>query len=198
MEIVITSILAFVSTNIDDIFILTLFFGNKKFNSKEILTGQFLGILSLIVLSLIGSLVGLLVNEMYIGLLGLVPIYLGAKSLWHLQKVDDNKEDKIEKDIPAKRHHILAIAGVTIANGGDNIGIYIPLFASLTWINTTIMVAIFLVMTFLWCIIAKYFTTHPYVAQKVGQYGHVVTPFVLILLGCYILFESGAFALLNK
>lgn len=74
MEILITSVIAFTSTNLDDIFLLTLFYGNKEFKSKDIIAGQLLGISTLIAVSLIGSLIGLLVPQAYIGLLGLVPM----------------------------------------------------------------------------------------------------------------------------
>jgi cadmium resistance transport/sequestration family protein len=194
MEIFLTSIIAFVSTNIDDIFILALFFGNKKINDREIIAGQFLGIISLITISMIGSLIGLLLPQAYVGLLGIIPIYLGAKSLWNL--LHATGEDNENADVNSNRkNHILAVAGVTIANGGDNIGIYIPLFATLTWLDKGMMTIIFLVMTLLWCLMAKYFTTHPYVAKQIDKYGHIITPFVLILLGFYILYENGTFTM---
>ena len=66
----------------------------------------------------------------------------------------------------------------------------------MTSMNKIIMVTIFLAMTFLWCLAAKYFTKHPLVAKTVDKYGHIVTPFVLVLLGIYILYESGTFGLL--
>jgi cadmium resistance protein CadD (predicted permease) len=52
-------------------------------------------------------------------------------------------------------------------------------------------------MTSVWCMTARYFTKHPYVAKTVDRYGHVVTPFVLILLGIYIFMESNTSDLLN-
>src|SRR6187455_1575737 len=104
MEILVTSILAFVSTNIDDIFLLTLFFGNKKFRDKEIITGQFLGMLILIVASLAGSLLGLILKQEYIGLLGLFPIYLGMKGLLLQAK---NKNTEISNPgFQEKRNHL--------------------------------------------------------------------------------------------
>jgi cadmium resistance transport/sequestration family protein len=195
MEIVITSVIAFISTNIDDIFILTLFYGNKKFKDKEIIAGQFLGIIALISIGLIGSLVGLFIAPAYIGLLGLFPIYLGAKGIWGLMR-NTTEEDQNENENKGK-NNVLTVAGVTLANGGDNIGIYIPLFATLTWTNKLTMVTVFLIMTFLWCLAAKYLTKHPFVSKAVDKYGHFVTPFVLVLLGIYILYESETFVLLR-
>src|SRR5690242_12508420 len=92
MEIIITSVIAFVSTNIDDVFILILFYGNNKFKEREILVGQFLGIIALIAVSLIGSLIGLLIDPVYIGLLGLLPIYLGVKGIMSQFKNAGNDE----------------------------------------------------------------------------------------------------------
>src|SRR6185369_12676675 len=93
MEIFIASILAFVSTNVDDIFILILFFGNKKFKEREIIIGQFLGITALIATSLLGSLIGLVLQEAYIGLLGLIPLYLGIKGILVILKKEKQDED---------------------------------------------------------------------------------------------------------
>jgi cadmium resistance transport/sequestration family protein len=196
MEILITSIVAFVSTNIDDIFLLTLFYANNKFKEREIVTGQYLGIISLITISLIGALAGLLIDPAYVGLLGLVPLYLGAKGIWELMQNKEENYKIVNKADAQRNNNILTVAGVTFSNGGDNIGIYIPLFATLTWANKLVMVTVFLVMTLLWCLAAKYFVKHPYVAKTVERYGHVITPFVLVLLGLYILYESQSFELL--
>ena len=197
MEILLASFLAFVSTNVDDIFILTLFYGNKKYNDRDIVAGQFTGIISLIMISLVGSLAGLFFNQAYIGVLGLFPFYLGLKGIWELftKKTGDRRE--INEKNGTGNNKMLAVAGVTIANGGDNIGIYIPLFATLSWPNKITMISIFLVMTFVWCLTAKYLTSHPYVSKRVDKYGHMVSPFVLLFLGIYILYESNTFQLLR-
>lgn len=197
MEIFLTSLLAFVSTNIDDIFILTLFYGNRKYSDGNILAGQLIGIIFLISISLVGSLAGLFINKAYIGLLGLFPVYLGLKGIWDLlaRKAEDTRTP--DEQSGSRNSKMLAVAGVTIANGGDNIGIYIPLFATLMWLHKLIMIGIFLVMTFIWCLIAKYLTRHPYVFRQIDKYGHMVTPFVLVFLGIYILYESNSFQLLR-
>lgn len=196
MEFIVTSVLAFVSTNLDDLFILTLFFGNRKFREREIVTGQLLGITTLILISLAGSLLGLLVNKAYIGLLGLFPLYLGIRSAWTLLKKEPATGAPQQKDETKSKSNALTVAGVTIANGGDNIGIYIPLFAALSWPGKVSMIAVFMMMTLLWCLAAKYFTQHPRIALLADRYGHRVNPVVLIALGLFILHESGTFGLL--
>ena len=133
MEIIFTSLLAFASTNFDDIFILALFFGSTQFSDKQIVLGQFVGIGALIAVSWIGSFIGLVVSPAYIGLLGMMPIYLGVRSILRLAKKP--REDLDLTDTFRKKENpypILFVASITIANGGDNISIYIPLFATLS------------------------------------------------------------------
>ena len=196
MELIITSIIAFASTNIDDIFILMLFFANKEYKSKQVVLGQYLGIIALITISLIGSLIGLLIDQKYIGLLGLLPVYFGIRSITRLtQHKEKNEQEKTRVGI-TKSNKTLSIAAITLANGGDNIGIYIPLFAVLLIQQKVIMIAIFLMMVAVWCFAARYLSRHPAVARTIDKYGHIITPIVLIFLGIYILYESGTFKLI--
>jgi cadmium resistance transport/sequestration family protein len=191
MEILLTSILAFVSTNIDDVFLLMLFFGNKHFKDRQIVIGQYLGIATLIAVSFGLSFIGLIIDKAYIGLLGFIPIYFGVRALLHL----NSKQEEEDVRPINSRSHIFTVAGTTIANGGDNIGIYVPLFATLVWSQKLTMISIFFIMTGVWCFLAKYFTKHPIIAKAIDKYGHVLTPFVLIFLGIYILYESGTVGL---
>jgi cadmium resistance protein CadD (predicted permease) len=194
MEIIITSVLAFISTNIDDVFLLMLFFGNKHFKDREIVIGQYLGIATLIAASFALSFIGLVIDKAYIGLLGFVPIYFGVRGLLHLRAKQVEGNDVVEPI--NNRNNIFTVAGTTIANGGDNIGIYVPLFATLGRPQQLTMISVFFLMTALWCLIAKYFTKHPIIASAIDKYGHVLTPFVLIFLGIYILYQSGTWRLL--
>ncbi len=191
MELIVTSILAFASTNIDDIFILLLFFGNKAYKHPQVILGQYIGIIALIVISFIGSLVGLLVDPRYIGLLGLLPVYFGIRGMVRLFR-RQQKNDLDQATIRSKpSNQALAVAAITFANGGDNIGIYIPLFATLSVQHRVIMIFIFLLMVAVWCIAARYLSRHRAVAYTIEKYGHLITPVILILLGTYILYESG-------
>lgn len=193
MELIIASIIAFASTNIDDIFVLMLFFGNKTYRTKDIVIGQYLGVGTLILISLIGSFAGLLIDKKYIGLLGLLPIFLGIRAL--LQYLRQKNVEELPETSVGK-NSVFTVAAVTFANGGDNIGIYIPLFATLSLIGRAIMISIFLLMIALWCLAGRYLSSHPAIAKVISKYGHILTPVVLVLLGLYILYESGSFSLL--
>ncbi|MGA8046005.1 MAG: cadmium resistance transporter, partial [Dermatophilaceae bacterium] len=88
----------------------------------------------------------------------------------------------------------LAVAGVTLANGGDNLGVYIPLFATAPQAIET-YVAVFAVMTVAWCALGYAIVNNPLIGSRIRRHGHVLLPVVLISLGLYIL--SGAAVLIR-
>jgi cadmium resistance protein CadD (predicted permease) len=83
------------------------------------------------------------------------------------------------------------VAAVTVANGGDNLGIYIPLFASNSLPRLTVIVSVFLILVGVWCWIAQRLTQQRAIAQMLSRYGHRVIPFVRMGLGMYILMDGG-------
>ena len=88
----------------------------------------------------------------------------------------------------------LSVAAVTFSNGGDNIGVYVPLFSKYNSVNQiTTLIAVFIAMTAVWCIASYYFVNHPLVASRIRHIGNIILPFVLIGLGIYILSESFLF-----
>ena len=191
---VLTGIVSFAATNIDDIFILMLFFSqtSEAFRNWHVVVGQYLGFAALVALSILGSLGVLIVPEEWIGLLGLVPIFLGIRALTHLR---GNAEDEEERK-PIEGPGIWGVAAVTFANGGDNIGIYVPLFASVGYTRMGMIVPVFFALVAVWCYVGYKLGSHPTVAEKIDRYGHIVVPFVLVGLGIYILLESGSLSLL--
>jgi cadmium resistance protein CadD (predicted permease) len=138
-------IAAFVSTNIDDLLILMAFFATPRFLPFQIVLGQYIGMGSLIAVSLLGLLIALVVPVNLIGLIGLFPIAIGIKELLELHKKknnDDNtnkdNEEQEEKELAKWRLQgskkirylpFLTVASVTFS-GGEEIGIYTSLFAT--------------------------------------------------------------------
>jgi cadmium resistance transport/sequestration family protein len=193
---IITSFLAFASTNIDDLFILMLLYGSHRYKSTHIMAGQYLGIGTLVAIALAGAIIGTFIDTRYIGLLGLFPIYLGIKQVYALViKQADESVDEV--DPPGKGSDIIAIATLTIANGGDNIGIYIPLLTTLSYLEKIELIIVFAIMVFIWCSTAKYLAAHPLMAKTLNKYSHIVMPVVLLLLGVFIMIKSGTFTLLD-
>ena len=195
MQSLLTSIVAFISTNIDDVFLLMLFYAGGKFTKSNIMFGQYLGIGTLVVISFVGAYIGSFFDEKYVGLLGLFPIYLAIRETIGLLR-GGNDEDEGETNV--RSYGIFAIAGVTIANGGDNVGVYVPLLNAMPAGEKIQMMAVFAVATYIWCRLAQYLAHHPVVAGQLARYGHILTPVVLFLLGVFILVESRTYLLLTQ
>ena len=165
LHVTIAGISAFAATNIDDIIILMFFFSqvNAKFRIREIIIGQYLGFTALILLSLPGFFGGMIIPKTWIGLLGFVPIGIGLQQLFNSDDEDSEIQtvsDKInQRVIKFPFNHILtpqtySVAAITFANGGDNIGIYVPFFASLNLSSLLIVLTIFFILVGVWCAIA--------------------------------------------
>ena len=83
----------------------------------------------------------------------------------------------------------ITVVVVTAANGGDNLGVYIPVFArQLTLIP--VYATIFAVMTAVWCIVGRSLVTHRLVAATMQRAAAVLLPYVLIGLGLWILSDA--------
>jgi cadmium resistance transport/sequestration family protein len=185
---------AFLATNLDDLVVLMLFFSQTHHSRQEIIVGQYLGFACLVLLSLPGYWGGLLIPSAWIGLLGFLPLIIGIKLLW--------QPDAGELAVPSlksaeqNRKQLFApltaqVAALTIANGGDNIGIYVPLFASQNIVGLLITLGTFAILVGIWCGLAIAFVQQPAIAKLLTERGAKFVPWVLILLGAYILYESG-------
>lgn len=177
----------FTSTNIDDVFILLMFFSDERFRAAQVIAGQYLGIGLLIALSISGALVALVLPAAWIGLLGIFPLLIG---ILKLRKAWTDSTEEKEVGLTVRYSNAPIVAGVTFANGGDNLGVYIPLFANYTREAVAITVGVFLALVALWCGIALYLARHPYIGSHVKRYGAVCLPLALIGLGLWILSNS--------
>jgi cadmium resistance protein CadD (predicted permease) len=90
---------------------------------------------------------------------------------------------------------VLAVAAVTVANGGDNIGVYVPVFATAGTGGLVVFAVVILVLVAVWCAAGRFFATRPIIARALSRWGHIVLPVVLIGIGLLILIAGGAFGL---
>ena len=193
-----TGLTAFTATNLDDILILMLFFSqvNAIFRKRHIIAGQYLGFAALVLASLPSFFGSLLLPRPCIGLLGLVPIAIGISRLVNANANEENEIEVEEANIqPAWFSSFISpqsysVAAVTFANGGDNIGIYMPLFASCTWQSLVIILSVFFSLVGVWCFAAYKLTQVPAIADNLTRYGNYLVPFVLMSLGVLILIDS--------
>jgi cadmium resistance protein CadD (predicted permease) len=81
---------------------------------------------------------------------------------------------------------VFSIAAVTFANGGDNIGVYIPFFA-INREQIAIVLLVFEAVLPILFLAGKWLGSHPLALRSLDRYGHYIVPLVFIALGTYIL-----------
>lgn len=195
---VVTSIILYSGTAVDLLIILMLFFAKRK-SRKDIINiylGQFLGSVSLIFLSLLFAFVlNYIPSKEILGLLGLIPIFLGLKVLL----LGDSDGEAIAKDGLRKdnKNLIFLVAMITFAScGADNIGVFVPYFTTLNLANLIVTLLTFLVMIYLLVFSAQKLAQVPSVGETLGKYSRWFIAVVYLGLGMYILIENNSFDML--
>lgn len=186
----------FMATNIDDIIVLSLFFARGAGvpgTTGRIIVGQYLGFGGILIASVLVSLGAVtFLPESAIAYFGLIPLLLGLLAAWKLWRGSEGGDDDLGGDT---KIGVLTVAGVTFANGGDNIGVYVPVFVT---VGTGAIVAYclaFLALVMVLVMLARFVATRRPVAEVLERWEHVLFPLVLIGLGVVILLEGGAFGL---
>lgn len=195
---IVTSIILYSGTAVDLLIILMLFFAKRK-SRKDIINiylGQFLGSVSLIFLSLLFAFVlNYIPSKEILGLLGLIPIFIGLKVLL----LGDSDGEAIAKDGLRKdnKNLIFLVAMITFAScGADNIGVFVPYFTTLNLANLIVTLLTFLVMIYLLVFSAQKLAQVPSVGETLEKYSRWFIAVVYLGLGMYILIENNSFDML--
>lgn len=199
------------ATTFDDNLYLTMFFGRttRHFRPRHVVIGEFVGFTCLVTISMVGFFGGLVISEKWIGLLGLLPVLIGINNLINPEEDEGTVQTVSAGFLPLtqfRRSHSLIdtlrdpqtyrVSAVTISNGGNNVGIYIPLFASSTLPTLGVTLLVCYCAIGLWCFVSYNLTRQPAVTFVMTRYASKVFPFVLIWLGLSIIFENGTQELL--
>ncbi|MDX3659375.1 cadmium resistance transporter [Streptomyces sp. ID05-26A] len=171
----------FAVTNVDDLVLLALFFARAR-SPWRVVTGQYLGFTAILALAVLGALGASLLPAGFRPWLGLIPLALGLKAAWSVWRGSDDEDE------PDAAPGVLAMAGVTLANGGDNIGVYVSVFTvtDSLWVYVTV----FLLLVGVWCLAGRFLASRQVVARALAQWGHVALPVVLIVIGLLVLFSG--------
>lgn len=169
---------AYAATNVDGLLLAAALFADSRYRARDVVLGTFAGIGALYGASVAASLVALVIAPAHIALLGLVPLGIGVKQLW---------ERTGESAAPRGHTGVLGVAGINIAMGADNIGVYTPLFAAAPAHAVALYGAVFAVLTAALCYGALKLVSHPAAGAPIRRYGRRVMPYVLIALGVWIL-----------
>ena len=177
---ILTSVIAYISTNIDDIFVLMLLLAQTKAKGRMV-AGHFLAVGLLTAISMLAALGLQNLPLKYVGILGFVPIALGIKA-WF---------DRNAEEVKTHSAGIFTMAAITLGNGADNIGVYIPLFTGFSCRERVGAVIVFAAMTALWVWLANSLAEFPKIKAVIEKYKAIAIPVVFIALGVFIILDSG-------
>ncbi len=201
------------ATTFDDNIYLTLFFSktNYSFRPRHVILGELIGFTGLVMISLIGFVAGLVVDHAWVGLLGFLPLAIGINTLISNETDDQDQIPAIAVANPSHRPYrqvrsrslvhtfkdpqTYKVSAVTLANGGNNLAIYIPLFASTSLPRLSLILATCYGAIALWLSLSYHLTRQPMLAVIMARYVRRAFPFVLIWLGTNILINNGSYQL---
>lgn len=184
---------AFIATNIDDLAILVLLFAlTHKKQQGPIFLGQTLGLVLISIMALL-AVQGLsfipatLLPHTYYRFLGLIPLGLGIKEGLEYLKRRRIKEDQAPCEPKVAPRRWWQISALVLANSGDNLAIYIPLYAPLSLAMRIFAVLLFAVLAFLWTYFGRYLASHQKIKALISPYSDAIASLVFIFLGLLIL-----------
>lgn len=187
-----STVLAFISTNIDYLLILIIIFAKykNKHEEKLIFIGELLGSGTLIAVSLIAAFwLKLIPEEWILGFLGIIPIIMGIKMYFSDEDEGNEVREKLGKP---GQGIILNVIMITIATcGPDNLAIYVPFFTTLSVKDVPVVLMLFFIFLCIITWLSKMITNLPKIQEFFQNFGNLITLVVYVFLGLYILLESG-------
>lgn len=194
LQIIFSAIAVYISTSIDYLFILLIIFSQAYTQKglRQIYFGQYLGTGILVAISLFAAYVlNFIPQDWMIGLLGLIPIYLGIRVA--MGSEEEAEEEEVVEKLGSRGSNRLfwTVALITIASGGDNLGIYIPYFTSLSVSEIVIAIVVFALSIAVLCYISYRLAKISFVSETLEKYERIIVPIVFIGLGIFIMLENG-------
>jgi cadmium resistance transport/sequestration family protein len=196
IQTLVSAVVVYISTSVDDLFILMVLFGqiHTKKGVLYVWLGHYTGVGILVIASLLAVFaLNLIPQGWIIGLLGVAPIALGFRAL--RKEPEENDMGVLEKmkgiNAAGPQRLFWTIALITVAAGGDNLGVYIPYFVSLDYTGIFIAAMVFLVMISLFCLTGQHLARIPFIAKVLKTYSRIIIPVVFFSLGLFILIENG-------
>lgn len=197
------AVAAYVATNIDNLFVLLAFLADvrdrKSGDTRRIVVGQFIGSAALVVASLAVAALLASVPDRVVGLLGLLPVAVGLGKAWTWLRSRHSPASQPggQTQPVTRRASAWTVAGVAIANGSDNLAVYVALYAGRNAVDSTSITLVFAAMTALWCAAAVWLVRHPLFGAPLRRYGAALLPLVLLIVGCSVIVEHDTWRLLS-
>ncbi|CAE6710516.1 cadmium resistance transporter [Paraburkholderia haematera] len=195
------AVAAYAATNIDNLFVLLAFLAEAGGRRRHVIAGQFAGSLALIVGALLLAALLTRLPTGYVGLLGILPVAVGLGKAWTRFRPgtpdqDKNAQATAHTRAPATPTTDAAgsswwtVACVAVANGSDNLAVYVPLYASHSCSEGMFISLVFVAMIGIWCAGAVWLVEHPLLGAPIRRYGTALLPLILLVIGVSVIVQN--------
>ena len=192
LSLVALAIGAFAATNIDNLFVLLAFVAEAHGSKRRVIAGQYAGSLALIAIAIgLAEMLRSLPHG-YVGVLGVLPIAVGLAKAWaRFGPRRASGGDTAEAAQPVQQGSSWwTVAGVAIANGSDNIAVYVPIYAAHSRVDGVWVSLVFIAMIGIWCAGAIWLVNHPLLGAPIRRYGTALLPFILLVIGVSVIVQN--------
>lgn len=183
---------AFIGTNLDNLLLLAAMYSRYPNQARVVTAGYFTGMILIAIITLIIGEVGDIIPLAYLGLLGLIPMMMGALALLKLFR---SRQLEVVDSVVTGGNCLavfFALISIQLSNSADSIITFSALFADSADPSDYVVAPTFFAMVGVFSAVAYYSVRHPKLNQILSRYGQYVTPFILILVGFYILSNTAS------
>jgi cadmium resistance protein CadD (predicted permease) len=162
----------FAVTNFDDIVILSLFFAQgagQRGSARRVIAGQYLAFTAILAVAIAVTFGVRVLPNAALPDLPLLPIALALREAWTASKNRTPGDSGEQAESGQGGPTILKVASTTFANGGDNIGVYVPVFTNVGTSGTIVYCVVFLLLVGVWCAAGRFVATRPVIAKPLGR-----------------------------
>ena len=188
---------AYFATNMDNFILLAALLARYRRQTVNVVAAYFT---CMLILGIVGFGVSEIANYVPIrnlGLLGIVPIYIGVVELVRIHR--GRKKIAVATEISLESNHKVFLTTLIsqLGNGADTILIFGILFADSTPAADALIMSTLAAMAIICVLVAMYAVRHPTISSVISRYAHRVLPFILIIVGAYVLANTATDALPN-
>jgi cadmium resistance protein CadD (predicted permease) len=191
---------AFVGTNVDNFVVTTaMIAGAPLERAHRIAAGQVVGFFFVVLVASTAALLLFEFSAAEVGLLGFIPLAIGVRGLIGLRRrlpgravpAGSPRKGRRPATDRAVGRSLTAAALVTMAAGGDNLAVYIPLFHEGGATNLVAIATVFVVGEVALTTLILTAGRHPRTRETMSRLGAVAVPLLFCVLGVLVLLSAG-------
>ena len=183
---------AFIGTNLDNLVLLVALYARYKHHPGLVASAYIAGMILIAAISIAIGVVGEFIPIAYLGFLGVIPMILGVVALIQLARGTQPGIDGSVTIYASSQAIFITVVMTQLSNSADSIITFSALFADSLDAADYLIAPTFLAMSGIFAWLAYYSQSHPGLSRVLNRYAHYLTPFILILVGFYILANTAS------